>query len=391
MASSRLFTLLGPSILRSSRNVSPMLSLKFNTFCLLPPRPFKQFSSSALTFDSGDSILTTDDSSAVSGHPWPEWVNFIDRLKAKGYFAQNAAVLENGGTDEEGVVVYTEMKLVKEACLSFGRDRFDIFKSLSRQDIQTIVEKGCPSLFRKAVNSAKRLRAYLGLDEGDVCGSCDLRGSCDRAYIMLNDSEAAARTVDVVRIILLYALDPLLISGENKLPGKVLVESSARKLLSELIELGDTPPDPDIPKRVAVTSQRRKQSVDLLDNKTSKNVDVKPGDWVCAKCNFMNFAKNIRCLKCKAEGPNRAPVDGVEKKKGDWDCPQCSYMNFASNRQCFRCQGPRPQRQLKPGDWECPSCDFMNFSRNTVCKRCNLDRPRESTFQTNEHTWRKPY
>ncbi|KAL0355156.1 UNVERIFIED_CONTAM: hypothetical protein Sradi_3962500 [Sesamum radiatum] len=289
MASSRLFTLLGPSILRSSRNVSPMLSLKFNKFCLLPSRPVKQFSSSALTFDSGDSILTTDDSCAVSGHPWPEWVNFVDRLKAKGYFTQNAAVLENGGSDEEGVVVYTEMKLVKDACLSFGRDRFDIFnldgpdipnisrrihplytlcylhiRSLSRQDIQTIVEKGCPSLFRKAVNSAKRLRAYLGLDEGDVCSSCDLRGSCDRAYIMLNDSEAAARTVDV-------------------LPGKVLVESSARKLLSELIELGDTPPDPDLPKPVAVTSQRRKQSVDLLDNKTSKNVDMKPGDWVCAK------------------------------------------------------------------------------------------------------------
>ncbi|KAL0415738.1 UNVERIFIED_CONTAM: hypothetical protein Slati_3405700 [Sesamum latifolium] len=156
-----------------------------------------------------------------------------------------------------------------------------IVKSLSRQDIQTIVEKGCPSLFRKAVNSAKRLRAYLGLDEGDVCSSCDLRGSCDRAYIMLNDSEAAARTVDVVRILLLYALDPLVISGENKLPGKVLLESSARKLLSELIELGDTPPDPDLPKPVAVTSQRRKQSVDLLDNKTSKNVDMKPGLGVC--------------------------------------------------------------------------------------------------------------
>ncbi|KAL2242946.1 UNVERIFIED_CONTAM: hypothetical protein Sindi_0412600, partial [Sesamum indicum] len=127
MASSRLFTLLGPSILRSSRNVSPMLSLKFNTFCLLPPRPFKQFSSSALTFDSGDSILTSDDSSAVSVHPWPEWVNFIDRLKAKGYITQNAAALENGGSDEEGVVAYTDMKFVKDACLSFGRDRFDIF------------------------------------------------------------------------------------------------------------------------------------------------------------------------------------------------------------------------------------------------------------------------
>ena len=36
------------------------------------------------------------------------------------------------------------------------------------QDIQTIVEKGCPNINRKTVNSGKRLRAHLQLDEGDV-------------------------------------------------------------------------------------------------------------------------------------------------------------------------------------------------------------------------------
>ncbi|KAI3454939.1 hypothetical protein Pfo_011602 [Paulownia fortunei] len=428
MATSRLFTLLGPSILRNSRNFSQIPPLKFNKICLLPSLRFKHYSSSALTLDSDACTLTTDDSSAVSVHPWPEWVNFVDRLKAKGYLTQDAAVLENGGgADDEGVVVYTETKLVKDACLSFARDRFDIFKSLSTQDIQTVVEKGCPNLFRKAVNSAKRLRAYLDLDEGNVCSSCNLRGSCDRAYIMLNDSEGAARTVDVVRILLHYALDPLVISGENKPPGRELVESSARKLFSQLIELGETHPDPDLPKPASVTSQRKKQCLDSSDNERSKNVEMKQGDWVCTKCNFMNFAKNrqcrscgndaprgrgndgvmkrgdwicpgcnfmnfarnIRCPKCKTEGPKTVSVDEVAMKKGDWNCPQCSYMNFASNRQCFRCQEPRPQRQLRPGDWECPHCDFLNFSRNTVCKRCNLDRPQESALE--EQTWKKPY
>lgn len=37
------------------------------------------------------------------------------------------------------------------------------------EDMQNLVGKGCPNLFRKAVNSAKRLRAHLRLDEGDVC------------------------------------------------------------------------------------------------------------------------------------------------------------------------------------------------------------------------------
>lgn len=32
-----------------------------------------------------------------------------------------------------------------------------------------VVEGGCPNLFRKSVNSAKRLRAFVRLDEGDVC------------------------------------------------------------------------------------------------------------------------------------------------------------------------------------------------------------------------------
>jgi hypothetical protein len=39
---------------------------------------------------------------------------------------------------------------------------------LSSEDIQAVVEDGCPNLLRKAVNSAKRLRAHLRLDEGDV-------------------------------------------------------------------------------------------------------------------------------------------------------------------------------------------------------------------------------
>jgi len=38
-------------------------------------------------------------------------------------------------------------------------------------DVQAVVEGGCPNILRKVVNSAKRLRAHLQLDEGDVCVS----------------------------------------------------------------------------------------------------------------------------------------------------------------------------------------------------------------------------
>lgn len=44
-----------------------------------------------------------------------------------------------------------------------------LIRLLSSEDIQAVVEGGCPNLLRKAVNSAKRLRAHLRLEEGDVC------------------------------------------------------------------------------------------------------------------------------------------------------------------------------------------------------------------------------
>lgn len=100
---------------------------------------------------------------------------------------------------------------------------------------------------------------------------------------MLSESEDGARTVDVVRILLFYALDPLVIFGESKPPGSELVESSARKLLLELVEFGETPPDPDLPKPASITAPKKKQSLDLSDNKSSKNIEMKPGDWVCTK------------------------------------------------------------------------------------------------------------
>ncbi|XP_073158857.1 zinc finger protein VAR3, chloroplastic [Henckelia pumila] len=391
-ATSGFFTCFGTTMLRNSRNFSQIRSLKF----FLPPslRLNRYCSSSAALLGSNVSAYTADSPSTTSTHPWPEWVKFVDRLKAKGYLSPSleAGVSEIGGVNDQGVVDYTDINLLKNACLSFARARYDIFKSLSTKDIQTIVESGCPNVLRKSVNSGKRLRAYLKLDEGDVCGSCNLRGSCDRAYILLDDSEGAPRTVDIVRMLIFYALDPLVISGDMKPPGRDLIEASAKKLLLELIDLGDTPIDPDIPNLVDVTPRQKKQSLNTFDRGSSQDVEMKPGDWVCTKCSFLNFARNTQCLKCKEKGLKHVSRDSSEMKKGDWNCPQCSFMNFASKKNCFRCQVPRPPRELKAGDWECPECDFHNFNRNDACKRCNLKRPnQESTTPYGDRTWKKPY
>jgi len=53
-------------------------------------------------------------------HPWPEWVSFVDRLKSQGYFPQTSSPSDGGDAE----LVYREMK---DPCLSFARDRYDIF------------------------------------------------------------------------------------------------------------------------------------------------------------------------------------------------------------------------------------------------------------------------
>lgn len=57
---------------------------------------------------------------------------------------------------------------MNKVCLDNTKELLLCYRSLSKQDIHTVVEKGCPNILRKVVNSGKRLRIYVQLDEGDV-------------------------------------------------------------------------------------------------------------------------------------------------------------------------------------------------------------------------------
>ncbi|KAE8723591.1 Zinc finger (Ran-binding) family protein, putative isoform 2 [Hibiscus syriacus] len=412
------FLLFNSSLIRARKPL--LLSVSSKPF----PTLSRRYTSSAAPLDTLNSDSAADEplDSAPQSHPWPEWVTFIDRLKSKGYFVE-----ANNSAASDAANDYKDMNFVKDACISFARDRFDLFKSLSTDDIETVVGSGCPNLLRKSVNSAKRLRVHVQIDEGDVCSTCNVRGSCDRAYVTLKESEAAARTVDIVRILLSYALDPLAISEGEKPPGRERIDASARNLLSDLTKLSDTSCNAELPKSSAKAPTRKKNTLSGNDDEEFTNVEMKRGDWMCPKCNFLNFSRNLhclkckedgpknvrgdeiemkkgdwicsecnfmnfsrnkRCLRCKADGPNKVETDVVQMKKGDWNCPECGFMNFSSNRKCLRCQEARPKRQLNPGEWECPTCDFVNFRRNQVCLKCKHERPGEPANEHDEHTWR---
>nr|AAX95671.1 Zn-finger in Ran binding protein and others, putative [Oryza sativa Japonica Group] len=431
-SSSKLLALtLTSSFLRSS--LLPAPSRRLPTGPLLSLR----FCSAA-----GD-VADAPAAAAAPDHPWPEWGDFLEKLRAKGYFEQ--PTLASRADAAEGEVAATaaaaaaaagedpgasadnypskDLNRLKNACLKFGRERFDLLSVLPKQDIRAIVECGCPNIFRKPVNSAKRLREFLQIDEGDACSACKLRGSCDKAYVIPN-AEDEARTVDVMRILLNYAIDPTSLSGENSVNGGV--QESARKLLSELTMLSDTTIDPSIPKPVFQTSSKTKTfdkgiakpKFSAGKGRETTETEMKKGDWLCPNCAALGQEATA---DDQAQGePSSDDVNSTRKAHllddirlwltmvlEDYDImvasfivyftviifiphPQCHFMNFARNKMCFKCEESRPKRQLIPGEWECPSCSFVNFRRNKVCLKCKHEGPENDTHdsQHGHNRWR---
>ncbi|MCL7050080.1 hypothetical protein MKW94_008982, partial [Papaver nudicaule] len=189
--------------------------------------------------------------------------------------------------------------------------------SLSRQDIQNLVGYGCPSVDTKVVFSAKTLRKHVHLDEGDVCSSCSLRSTCAKAYLVPS-KEDEGRTVDVMRVLFTYGFDAINESVQNKPLLKMKsVKTVVRKLLHEVVKLSAVPIDPNLPPPV--------------------------------------FKKTPPKVKQPPPTPKkRVGRDDIEMKKGDWLCQKCDFMNFAKNTVCLQCDAKRPKRQLLPGEWECP-------------------------------------
>ncbi|KAM3294510.1 hypothetical protein ACQJBY_037426 [Aegilops geniculata] len=292
-------------------------------------------------------------------HPWPEWVALMELLLHKGHLDPAAF---------SGAAQSKDSNLVRTACLRFGRERPEIVRYLSRWDIQVALRGGCPSIDRKVINSGKRLRAHVGLDEGEVCSQCNLRGSCERAYVRARKEEVG-RTVDVMRILLTYGLDIITGNVGNKACLNKTVKESIKKLLNEVVELDSKGP--------GSTTDKAAQRM----SKGQSAVPVKQGDWNCPKCNFLNFAKNIKCLRCDGEFQERYHLmhedqDHLPLKKGDWICKRCNFLNFAKNTRCLQCHDKPTNRLLSPGEWECPSCNYLNFKRNAFCLKCGWKRPK---------------
>ncbi|XP_057777542.1 uncharacterized protein LOC130996056 [Salvia miltiorrhiza] len=307
-------------------------------------------------------------------HPWREWVDLMEKLLKNGYFDEIGNPFAN-----KGEVGGKEANLIRTACLNFARDQYQLIRYLSRKDIIVIAGSGCPSTDRKVVNSGKRLRAHVGINEGNVCSSCILRGDCDRAYVKAREDEGG-RTVDVMRFLLTYGLDPVIGSVENKPSLNKNVKESVRTLLKEIVYVKVDEHDHETPNTTTQDRIPSTQKSGGNQEQSQTDVPLKQGDWICPKCNFLNFARNVKCLRCNDLFQERLKKLSEEQgdlplKKGDWKCDKCYFLNFARNTRCLQCKENPPKRQLNPGEWECDSCNYINFKRNMVCLKCDHKRP----------------
>jgi len=118
-----------------------------------------------------------------------------------------------------------------------------------------------------------------------VCSSCSLRNSCERAYLITN-KEDEARTIDVMRVLLTYGFDPINGSVENKsLLKQKSVKNIVRKLLHEVVRLSAVPIDPNLPPPVIKPRPPKvKQPPPPPKKRVGRDdVEMKKGDWLCPK------------------------------------------------------------------------------------------------------------
>ncbi|CAA6654517.1 unnamed protein product [Spirodela intermedia] len=180
-----------------------------------------------------------------------------------------------------------DFRNVAGACLYYAREWPDILRSLSKKDIEVVVENGLPFLFKNASASA--------LPSEQAC------------------------TVDLMRYLLSYAWNLLNLVGGIMLD-LVTISSGSR---------GSN----------ATKSSARHSHFGYEESQKhlQQTIEMKKGDWFCPKCKFMNFARNLKCLECNEARPKK------QLTGGEWECPQCDFFNYGRNLTCLRCDCKRPE------------------------------------------------
>lgn len=109
-----------------------------------------------------------------------------------------------------------------------------------------------------------------------------MRGDCERAYVKAREDEGG-RTVDVMRFLLTYGLDPIAGTVENKPCLNKMVKESVRNLLKEMVDYSTRIMHTDLLKSTSSKKVVPVKDQSISQEKSHVNVPMKQGDWICPK------------------------------------------------------------------------------------------------------------
>ncbi|KAL2523515.1 Ran BP2/NZF zinc finger-like superfamily protein [Abeliophyllum distichum] len=163
----------------------------------------------------------------------PDMELFVYHLYKDGYFKDSNFLLKNK-FDLNCFENSYAREFIKYAAVSFGKDNQEIAKWLSASDLKKVALFGCPSLGKKTVFSAKRLRGFFNIQENTVCNKCPLKMSCKLVNKTdLKGDNKNLHLADVMKVIIMYAMESI----PPKLTLSNEIKDSVSRLLKEIVRL----------------------------------------------------------------------------------------------------------------------------------------------------------
>ncbi|CAM8999374.1 unnamed protein product [Rhodiola kirilowii] len=165
-----------------------------------------------------------------------EMMMFIEELYKGGYF-YDANFLPGNSFDASYFDDSYSREYIKFAADRFANDHQEIAKWLSGSQVKTVALNGCPTLIKKNIFAAKRLRAFFRIQEDTVCSRCVLRESCQFVnQSVWNGDSKNLKLDDTLRVVILYALE----AAHQKLSLPEHFKATVNLLLRDIINLSKT-------------------------------------------------------------------------------------------------------------------------------------------------------